>query len=627
MADAMTAQGIRLWIQDGAEDKGGARTLAGPVLSVGRGPGNDIALKDARVSAIHGRLVVDQGRVFFQDLGSTNGSALVREGVRRALPRSDDERTELRPGDEILLGDADRPSRLRFLSLETERAARPCSETILARRAVGAGAGAGARERLDELLSLLASLRAEEDIGALAGRVVGYLERVLGLLERAECLSWDERAGFARYFPPGDDGEHREESEAALRALCQKPEALLLEETAAGQRRFVILAPLLRDGTFAGAVRLARRELPFSASDLELAAVLAQQLSSVLSAHRLIQRLREAEERLQGERDYLRQRLMPRPALETLQGASPALAEVKRQILAAAPSRTTVLIQGETGTGKELCARAIHECSQRRGAAFAAVNCASLARGVLESELFGHMKGAFTGAHRQRKGLFEVADGGTLFLDEVGEMPLDLQPKLLRAIEEGEIWPVGAPQPRRVDIRLIAATNRDLEAEVRAGRFRRDLWYRLNVFTLRLPPLRERREDILPLARRFLEESSAEQRRPHPGLSAAAEEALLSWGWPGNVRELRNEMERASLMAPSEAPVEPCHLSPHLCPSGQAAAAGEETLDAAMARAEAEVLRQALRRHGFNRTHCARALGISRQALIAKIARFQIREE
>ncbi|NMB76144.1 MAG: sigma-54-dependent Fis family transcriptional regulator [Myxococcales bacterium] len=410
--------------------------------------------------------------------------------------------------------------------------------------------------------------------------------------------------------------------------MRDRPEALLLEEAASeSRRRFVILAPLMCSGQFAGAIRLSRAGAPFSAADLELSAVLAQQLSAVLSAHQLIKRLREAEARLQGERDYLRRRLMPRPALANMLGASPALSEVKRQIQAAAPARTTVLIEGETGTGKELCARAIHEISPRRSAAFAAVNCASLARGVLESELFGHVKGAFTGAHREREGLFAVADGGTLFLDEVGEMPLDLQPKLLRAIEEGEVWPVGANRPRRVDVRLVAATNRDLEAEVRAGRFRRDLWYRLNVFLLRLPPLRERREDIPALARHFLEEAATEQGRPHPGLSEPAAEALRAWGWPGNVRELKNEMERASLMAPPGVPVEPCHLSPHLTVASESVAASEETLEAAMARLEGEVLKQALRRHGFNRTHCARALGISRQALIAKIARFHIREE
>ncbi|NMB76145.1 MAG: FHA domain-containing protein [Myxococcales bacterium] len=203
MADTVIHDLVCLRVQDGAGGEEVERIL-GPIVSVGRGVGNDVALRDARVSALHGRLVVEGGRVFFQDLGSTNGSALIRDGARRALPREGDERTELFPGDELLLGDADHPSRLRLLRLSAGAATRPCSETVLARRALGDGAGAGARERFSELLQLLSSLRAEEDIAAAAGRVVGYLERVLGRPEVAECLLWEEGDGPTRLFPPGE---------------------------------------------------------------------------------------------------------------------------------------------------------------------------------------------------------------------------------------------------------------------------------------------------------------------------------------------------------------------------------------------------------------------------------------
>ncbi len=228
-----------------------------------------------------------------------------------------------------------------------------------------------------------------------------------------------------------------------------------------------------------------------------------------------------------------------------LVGRSAALAEVRRQVALVAPGDTTVLVLGETGTGKELVASAIHEQSARSARAFVRVNCAAIPATLIESEFFGHEKGAFTGATARREGRFALADRGTLFLDEVGELPLELQPKLLRALQEGEFEPVGATRARKVDVRVIAATNRDLQAEVRAGRFREDLFYRLSVFPLRLPPLRERRDDIAPLAERFVSRIARRLGKPFrpPGLEALAR--LREYDWPGNVRELQNVIERA----------------------------------------------------------------------------------
>jgi Nif-specific regulatory protein len=233
-------------------------------------------------------------------------------------------------------------------------------------------------------------------------------------------------------------------------------------------------------------------------------------------------------------------------------GDSARLRELQRNILRAAQANSTVLIIGETGTGKELVARAMHRNSPRAGQPFMAVNCAALAETLLESELFGHEKGAFTGAFAQKKGRLEVAAGGTLFLDEIGEMPLQLQVKLLRVLQERQIERVGGTQPVKLDIRLIAATNRNLEDEVRAGRFRPDLYYRLNVVTLKTPPLRERPSDIPVLAMHFASKFGAQCGRRIGGISPEAEAYLVHYDWPGNIRELENALERAVVLGSSD---------------------------------------------------------------------------
>jgi transcriptional regulator with GAF, ATPase, and Fis domain len=216
-----------------------------------------------------------------------------------------------------------------------------------------------------------------------------------------------------------------------------------------------------------------------------------------------------------------------------------------------APTDASVMVTGETGTGKELVARAVHEHSRRREHPLIKVNCAAVPRELFESEFFGHVRGAFTGAQRERSGRFGLADRGTLFLDEIGEVPLEMQGKLLRVLQEGTYERIGSERTRRVDVRIIAATNRDLEAEVEAGRFRRDLYYRLNVFPLAIPPLRERAGDVALLARRFLDTASRRMGRPRPPLTAGDVARLEAHDWPGNVRELQNMMERAAIYAGS----------------------------------------------------------------------------
>jgi len=230
-------------------------------------------------------------------------------------------------------------------------------------------------------------------------------------------------------------------------------------------------------------------------------------------------------------------------------GRSPALARVRAQIAQVAPTDSTVLIEGETGTGKELVARAIHDASARRERPLIRINCAALPRELVESELFGHEKGAFTGALQQRRGRFELADGGTLFLDEIGELPLDTQAKLLRVLQEREFERVGGSRSLRVDVRVVAATNRNLRAEADAGRFRADLYFRLNVFPLTLPPLRERREDIGALLEHFARATARRLGRPGPRIAPAFAARAQAYDWPGNIRELENLVERALILS------------------------------------------------------------------------------
>jgi len=308
-------------------------------------------------------------------------------------------------------------------------------------------------------------------------------------------------------------------------------------------------------------------------------------------------------------------------------GSSAGMRDVHALAKRAAHSRATVLLQGETGTGKELVGRMIHALGDRRQAAYVAINCAAFPEGLLESELFGHRKGAFTGADRDRPGHFERAHRGTLFLDEIGETSTALQAKLLRVLQEREVLPVGGTRPRPVDVRVITATHRDLADETRAGRFREDLYYRLAVFPIALPPLRERPDDILELAEHFLKRHGEGEGKPGCSLSAAARRLLLAHPWPGNVRELENEIQRALALAEPGERIGPRLLSPRLTGVLEAIAQAPhpgENLQASLARVEAWLIRRALEDNGGRRARTARKLGVTREGLYKKMKRLGI---
>ena len=334
-----------------------------------------------------------------------------------------------------------------------------------------------------------------------------------------------------------------------------------------------------------------------------------------------------------------------RPRRSAPAAAPPMVGEsVPMKVLASAirkvaPYKVTVLVEGESGTGKELIARAVHDQSPRAGGPFVAVNCGAIPAGLMESELFGHVKGAFTDALRDRIGLLEQSSGGTLFLDEVGELPAALQVKLLRALQEERVRPLGGDDDRPIDLRLVAATARDLEAEVAARRFREDLYHRINVVALRVPPLRDRPGDIPLLARHFVTRINQRLRLEITGIAPEAMRLLASYGWPGNVRELENTIERAAVM--SESPeIDTASLSDRILngrngfgpapgpvaprAGGPSEAPGDLSIKRAARRLEEELIRQALAQTGGNRTRAAELLEISHRALLYKIKEYGV---
>jgi two-component system response regulator AtoC len=339
--------------------------------------------------------------------------------------------------------------------------------------------------------------------------------------------------------------------------------------------------------------------------------------------------LRKAEERelLRRENRALRDEIRKEHRFEDILAKSQKMQEIFRTITKIADYKTTVLITGESGVGKELVARAIHRRSGRRGGPFVAVNCGAIPENLLESELFGHKKGAFTDAVQDRRGLFEDADGGSLFLDEIGELPLGLQVKLLRVLEDEKIRRLGEGRDLKVDVRIIAATHRDLMNETKAGRFREDLFYRLNVLPIHCPPLRDRREDIPLLIDHFVTRNNARLGTSIRGLDTEARRLLYEYSWPGNVRELENTIERAMVLAEGDQIV-PADLSERIReardPVQMQLASGELSVKKTMRIIEEILIRRALQKTKGNRTRAAEVLEISHRALLYKIKDYQI---
>jgi formate hydrogenlyase transcriptional activator len=422
-----------------------------------------------------------------------------------------------------------------------------------------------AETRLRLLLDLTNRVVSTLDLRELLREIVASLRRVMQCEGVGVALPDSETGGLRVYaldFPTSkgfiQEGQVATDLSVSSTTVFQTGKAVNLDRAAILEDGRVALEganslcrlPLVSHDRILGVLSLGTvREHAFSDEDMSFLGQVAGQIAIAVENAMAYRQIAELKDKLLQEKVYLEDEIRSELNFEEIVGSSDGLRQVLRQIETVAPTDSTVLIYGETGTGKELVARAVHNLSPRKAHAFVKLNCAAIPTGLLESELFGHEKGAFTGAIAQRVGRFELANRGTVFLDEVGEIPLELQPKLLRVLQEREFERLGSTRTLRTDARLIAATNRDLEEMVEAQTFRSDLFYRLNVFPLRIPPLRERPEDIPPLVRHFVRQFSRRAQRRIETIPSDTMDALVQYHWPGNVRELQNVIERAVIVS------------------------------------------------------------------------------
>jgi transcriptional regulator with GAF, ATPase, and Fis domain len=630
--------------------------LQGELVTLGRSPGNRVVLEDRHVSAEHARIVLTTDGVLLEDLRSTNGTAVVRRGELLKLAG---ERSTLclETGDVIQLGSGDAVTALRVTISEDADDAHVVSMRRLDEIEPAAAKIEGDPSALSAMYAAQKRIGAAHDLDqvlievadAALALVKNSTHVTVVLRDEDQELGGVAPAAFVPVLtrvrsadggaggPPGGPvpitrSVYRKvvKERAALLAADAPIEVGQTESLMGASIRSTIAVPLWKGDEIMGVLQADNRSAPrmLNGHDLETLLVLAANASLAVANTRLIKRLVLAEERLQKENSFLKGREEKRRGggkeVEII-GRSEAMRRVIGQLDKVVDTRVTVLIEGETGTGKELIAAAVHYRSRRRDKLFVAQNCAALAESLLESELFGHKKGSFTGATDEKKGLFEIADGGTLFLDEITETPPSLQSKLLRALQEGEIRAVGATGSKHVNVRIVAATNRNLEEEVKKGRFREDLYYRLKVFPIRLPPLRERREDIPLLAGHFLQRYTDEIGKPCGGFSQQAMELMVAYDWPGNVRELQNEVQRLVIQLDPGGFATPDLLSPRIRQvEGLVGRAGttKGSLKEMMDSVEKFFLLEALRDHNNNKTNAAKTLGITREGLHKKLRQY-----
>ena len=391
----------------------------------------------------------------------------------------------------------------------------------------------------------------------------------------------------------------------------------------------MICVPLkTRKGVMGVLYAINKHAAEFSQKDLRLLEILAVTIAVSIENARLYGDVQQYASSLEIENFRLKTECQARFNVQGIIGSSSAMQRLFALLDKVIDTDTAVLIQGETGTGKELLAKVIHYNGPLKDKPFVAENCGALSENLLESEIFGHVKGAFTGAIADKKGLFELANSGTVFLDEISDMPYSMQTKLLRVLQENQIRPVGGSRYQHVNFRLISSTNRDLLQEVKKGRFREDLFYRIQVFPIVIPPLRERKEDIPLLAAHFLEQFALKFKRPVARLTPGALEMLMRFDWPGNVRELENEIERALTLAGDDGEITEAYLSERIRQSAEfdgLSDAPPATIQEATARVERKMVKDALRKSGGNRSQAARILGLTRQGLLNKIRRYEIK--
>ncbi|MFH0946064.1 MAG: sigma 54-interacting transcriptional regulator [Planctomycetota bacterium] len=590
-------------------------------MTVGRAPENEISVDEEGVSRRHCRLELRESGLFLEDLGSTNGTFVNGKRVVQA---------DVGEGDEILVGRSlfrVQGGTGRCATAETLRIGRETIElTLKAGREEypgSLGSGSQAADHLRTLCRVMDAVNAGSSSEELYRQVLDSILATLDMDFGAVLLGSDPAAP-AVLAASRRGKAHPALSTTVLGTVLRNGEAVLANDIQ-GDARFsgstslagevatrILSAPIAFSGNILGALYFTSdsRDLPVAESDLRLVTLVGRQLA--LAADKL-----RRQELVLEENRSLRAAMVG--DLEIV-GSSDALQQAQEMTRRAARADVTVLITGETGTGKELFARAVHEWSPRAGQPFIAVNCGAIPQAMVESELFGHERGAFTGAVERRIGRFELAREGTLFLDEVGELPLDLQVKLLRVLEEKRFFRVGGSKEIRSDVRVVAATNRDLLRLVEAGEFRKDLLYRIRVLEIGIPPLRERVRDILEIAEHLLGGLSRESGLSPRRLSPEAKRRMEAYSWPGNVRELRNVLERALILSSSDT-ISADEILPRtaLETGGAPAACGSQR---SLRDVEKEHIRAVLVATGWNKSRAAEILGIGRTNIYEKIKQY-----
>ena len=634
----------------------GVRThsTGGPVLTVGRAPSNDIVARDARVSRHHSRIERRGEQVRIVDLGSSNGTRVNGQQLSEA---------DLRIGDRVTVGELELT--LEALEPEADAALDTLAEAV-PEEASDLAAFAALSARMVAEVALQPLLVQVVDAAVeLVGAERGFL-----LLEPSADPGGDSapelQLPVARSFEGVDVLVPRSRlSGGVVRRVLDEGRALLsvdagedsrlagLESVEELRLRSVLCVPVPSAEGPQGVLYLDNRlqRGAFEQRHLELVELLAAQAAIAIRNARLVERLKDQNQRLEvsqlavqrlneqlgrkvrdreGELAVTRAQLgreRGRQEFAGIVGASDAMRAVFDQLERIVDTELPVVVTGESGTGKELVARAIHRGGARKDRPFVTENCAALPDSLLESELFGHVKGAFTGAYKAKRGLLEQADGGTLFLDEVGDMSPAMQKKLLRVLQEGEVRQVGSDEVRQVDVRVIAASNRDLEAMVADGSFREDLFYRLAVLRVDLPPLRARRDDVPLLAESLLARAAREAGRDCPVLPHEVVAALVRYSWPGNVRELENEMRRLVVLAHEGARLEDLSKAVReartiAASPGEAEVLEQGDIRGAVADLERRSIEAAMEQAAGNKSAAARTLGISRFALQRKLDKY-----
>jgi len=617
------------------------------VTILGRAATTDIRLDDLLVSRHHARICKSGSGYLIEDLGSQNGVFLGGSRIAASQPLTNGEKICIGPYTLVFKDVESNP----YPSAEYTQIIMAAKDTLPGTPDAAMGGVATGKGNIEQLQK---NLKIFHDIA----RVIGDINDLDTLLNEIIQILFAVFPHAGRCFVALHDGEESQLvirtvqtkdsdmpgeggvlSQTLARRAIEERKSLLVMDTQMGSQvstsikvigaRSMLCAPLLCPQKPLGILQIESksREYEFSKADLDLFTGIASQVALLIYSAELFDDLKKAHERIASENKNLRKQQQVQSSFSNIIGRSPKIHEILERVKKVSNSPYSVLITGKSGSGKELIAKSIHYNSSRSGQPFVPLNCAAIPRDLLESELFGYEKGAFTGAVGTKQGLFEVANKGTIFLDEIGDMNPHTQVKLLRVLQEKELLRVGGTKAIKVDVRVLAATNKDLKAAISNGEFREDLFYRLNVVPVHVPPLCERREDIPLLVAHFLESSSADVGRRVKGFTPEAMVLLSNYSWPGNVRELKNVVERIVTLAPDDSvldvemlPQEISNKSPVQLQKYKSAG----TLYEAQRQLEMEMIMDALKSAKGNKSKAAELLGISRKVLYEKLDAYKI---